>query len=238
MTLPVAILAGGRGTRLQALATNRPKALVTVANEPFLAHQLRLLRRSGFEDVLLCVGHLGDQIASFVGDGEAFGLRARYSWDGPDLLGTGGAIRRALPLLGAAFFVVYGDSYLRCDYSAICDAFLRAAPDCDALMTIFHNRNQWGRSNVVYRDGAIIRYDKQTTSPDMEHIDYGVSIYKREAFDTFTDAVAFDLGDVCRKLLGQGRLSAYEIAERFYEIGTPAGLIETEALIEAGSHDL
>src|SRR4051794_31517259 len=101
--LPIAILAGGLATRLRPITETIPKALIEIAGEPFLAHQLRLLRRNGFERVVLCIGYLADQIRDFAGDGSAFGLRIDYSVDGPRLLGTAGAIRRALPLLGDSF---------------------------------------------------------------------------------------------------------------------------------------
>src|ERR1700734_2407964 len=95
--LPVAVLAGGAASRLHPLTKATPKSLVEVAGKPFIVHQLNLLRREGVERVVLCVGHLGEKIEEFVGD---------------RLLGTGGALRHALPLLGKAFFVLYGDSYL------------------------------------------------------------------------------------------------------------------------------
>src|ERR1700680_2157820 len=117
--LPVAILAGGLATRLRPLTEALPKALVEINGEPFLAHQLRLLSRSGIDRVVLCAAYRGEQIREYAGDGRAFGLRVEYSFDGPQQLGTAGAIRRALPLLGDKFFVLYGDSYLPCDYAAI-----------------------------------------------------------------------------------------------------------------------
>src|ERR1044071_9702153 len=113
--LPIAILAGGLATRLRPMTETIPKALVEIAGEPFLAHQLRLLRAAGYERVVLCVGYLGKMVREFAGDGSAFGLYVEYSFDGPTLLGTAGAIVRALPLLGPRFSVIYGDSYLPCD---------------------------------------------------------------------------------------------------------------------------
>ena len=119
MSLPVAILAGGLSTRLRPITENIPKALVDVAGKPFIARQLEYLRRQGITRVVLCLGHLGEQVEALVGDGAAFGLDVGYSWDGPRLLGTGGALKRALPLLGGQFFVFYGDSYLQIDFRAV-----------------------------------------------------------------------------------------------------------------------
>jgi NDP-sugar pyrophosphorylase family protein len=143
---PVAILAGGLATRLAHLSRHIPKSLIEVAGRPFLHHQLIQLHDQGVHRVVLCLGHLGERVVDSVGDGSAFGLEVAYSFDGPDLQGTGGAIKRALPLLGSVFFVLYGDSYLECDYAAVQAAYQAAGKL--ALMTVFHNQGQWDTSNV------------------------------------------------------------------------------------------
>src|SRR5579872_5855079 len=135
--LPVAILAGGLATRLRPLTDKIPKALVDVNGEPFIAHQLRLLASRGIPRVVLCLGYRGEMVRDFVGDGWEFGLQVNYSFDGPELRGTAGAIHQALPLLGDSFFVLYGDSYLPCDYAAVEQAFLTSGKT--ALMTVFCN---------------------------------------------------------------------------------------------------
>src|SRR5258708_875780 len=156
--LPLAILAGGLATRLRPVTEQVPKALISVGGEPFLAHQLRLLRDAGIQRAVLCVGYLGEKIQEYAGDGSAFGLSLTYSFDGPTPLGTAGAIRKALPYLGEAFFVLYGDSYLLADFRAIQEALFDSRKD--ALMTVFRNEGRWDNSNVEYRDDEIIAYDK------------------------------------------------------------------------------
>jgi NDP-sugar pyrophosphorylase family protein len=220
--LPVAILAGGLGTRLGPLTAAIPKALIPLNGEPFLAHQLRLLRRHGMERVVLCVGYLGEMIRDFAGDGAAFGLRVEYSFDGPELRGTAGAIRNALPLLGEAFFVLYGDSYLPCDYEAVAQAF--AASSKQALMTVLKNCDRWDRSNVEFADGRILAYSKAERTSAMRHIDYGLGAFRRELMESTT---APDLAHVYAEALARGELAAYEVNQRFYEIGSPEGLRET-----------
>jgi NDP-sugar pyrophosphorylase family protein len=111
----VCILAGGLGTRLGDRVEQVPKPLLPVAGEPFLIHQLRLLSSQGAGRIVLSVGYLGELIERRIGE-EQFGMSIAYSYDGPELAGTLGAIRRALPLLGERFLVLYGDSYLRMDY--------------------------------------------------------------------------------------------------------------------------
>src|SRR5262245_48353254 len=143
--LPVAILAGGLATRLRPITENVPKAMIEINGEPFLAHQLRLLSSNGIQRVVLCVGYRGDQIQQYAGDGGRFGLHIEYSFDGPKLLGTAGAVRAALPFLGDAFHVLYGDSYLPCDYGAVEQTFFDSAKL--GLMTVFRNDGKWDASN-------------------------------------------------------------------------------------------
>ena len=233
MDLPVAILAGGLATRLQPITEKIPKSLVDIAGEPFLAHQLRLLHSHGIRKAVLCVGHLGEMIERDFGDGATFGVELRYSFDGPVLLGTGGALRRALPLLGDAFFVLYGDSYLPVDYAAVGEAWRASAKD--ALMTVFQNKGAWDTSNVEFSDGKLLLYDKRDRTPAMRHIDYGLSIFKASVFADRASGERFDLSDVQRDLVAQGRLAGYEVRERFYEVGSHAGLAELSALLSKKS---
>src|SRR5271155_4381561 len=222
--LPLALLAGGLATRLRPATANVPKSLLKVAGEPFIAHQLRLLADQGVRDVVICCGHLGEQIESFVSDGSRFGCRVRYSYDSPGLLGTGGAIRRALSLLGPRFWVMYGDSYLTAPFAPALEAFHRSGKT--ALMTVFANGNHWDASNVEFASGKIVRYDKHAREPGMRHIDYGLELYSAEVFRRWQGTAVFDLSDLQSRLVEQGAMAGYEVTERFYEIGSPSGLRE------------
>jgi NDP-sugar pyrophosphorylase family protein len=232
--LPIAILAGGLGTRLRPLTETIPKALLPIRGEPFIAHQLRLLRSRGIERVVLCVGYLGEQISNFVGRGDAFELVVDYSWDGPLPLGTAGALRKALPKLGDAFFAIYGDSYLPCDHRTAQCAFLESGKQ--ALMTIFRNDGQWDASNVEFSDGRIIAYDKLRRTPRMRYIDYGLGAFRRSAFESLPDT-ACDLATMYQYLLGQDELAALEVQERFYEAGSIEGIRSFTELL-AGTNPL
>lgn len=222
--IPVAILAGGLATRLRPLTEAIPKALVEINGEPFAAHQLRLLASRGFERAVFCLGYRGEMVRDFVGDGARFGLRVDYSFDGERLLGTAGAVRRALPLLGERFFVLYGDSYLPCDYAAVERAFLESGKP--ALMAVFRNEGRWDASNVEFGDGEIRAYDKQARTPRMRHIDYGLGAFTRGVFARLPEETPADLAGLYRDLLGRGELAACEVAERFYEAGSFAGIRE------------
>jgi NDP-sugar pyrophosphorylase family protein len=226
MTLPVAILAGGLATRLRPITETIPKSLVEVAGKPFIAWQLNYLSRQGVRDVVLCVGHLGKMIESLVGDGSRFGVRVSYSPDGPALLGTGGALRRAAPLLGEAAFILYGDSFLPVDFAPI-EADFRVSGK-PALMTVLYNRDRWDRSNVLFATGKLIEYNKAAPRPDFHHIDYGLGIMKTEVLERYPAAEAFDLASIYHALSLEGRLQGYEVFERFYEIGSHSGLEEAD----------
>jgi NDP-sugar pyrophosphorylase family protein len=223
----LALLAGGLATRLGARAQKVPKSMLTVAGEPFIAHQLRLLARKGVREVVVCAGHLGGQLADFVGDGARFGLRVVFVHDGPRLLGTGGALRNALSLLGDSFFVMYGDSYLDLSFAAVADAYL--AQPLPALMVVCRNQDRWDRSNVAYARGRVLRYDKQGAG--LEFIDHGLGVLRGEVLAARAAGVPFDLGDLYRDLAAAGELAGFETETRFYEIGSPGGLAETEALL-------
>lgn len=226
---PVAILAGGLATRLRPITEKIPKALVTVAGQPFLAHQLRLLQSAGLRKVVLCLGYRGEMVQEEFGDGRRFGLELTYSFDGPQLLGTGGALRKALPLLGERFFVLYGDSYLPIDYAAPARAFMGSGKL--GLMTVFQNEGRWDTSNVCFKDGIIRNYDKKQRTPAMKHIDYGLGLLRREALVSKPEGEALDLADLYRELIAKNELAGYQVAERFYEIGSPEGLAELDELL-------
>ena len=216
---PVAIVAGGLATRLRPATDTVPKALLEVNGEPFLFHQLRLLRSRGIGRAVLCVGYLGEKVEHAAGR-ECQGVRIDYSWDGPELRGTAGAIRNALGLLGGEFFALYGDSYLPCDYAAPWRAFRESGKP--ALMTVYRNDGRWDSSNVEFAGGRILAYDKKVRTPRMRHIDYGLGVFRPEAFG----GAESDLADLYRRLLARGELAAWESPERFWEIGSAEGLSE------------
>ena len=222
--LPIAILAGGLATRLRPITETIPKALVEIAGEPFLAHQLRLLQSAGYREVVLCVGYLGEMVRDYAGDGRAFGLHLNYAFDGPRLLGTAGAIRRALPLLGDRFSVIYGDSYLPCDYAAAERTFLESGKL--GLMTVHRNEGKWDSSNVQFDGTRVVRYDKANRTPQMRHIDYGLGMFSVRAFDPVPEDEPYDLARVYQDLVQRGELAAWESDERFYEIGSLEGIAD------------
>ncbi|HTY87985.1 MAG TPA: nucleotidyltransferase family protein [Candidatus Acidoferrum sp.] len=230
LDIPVAILAGGLATRLRPITEKIPKSLIPVAGKPFLAHQLELLRDRGLRRAVLCIGYLGEMIQRDFGDGAAYGVKLDYSFDGPKLLGTGGAIKRALPLLGDEFFVLYGDSYLPADYRAVAEFFHRSGKL--GCMTVYRNEGKFDTSNVVFHEGEIAVYDKKLKSPEMRHIDYGLSLFQAKVFTAWPADRPFDLAEVMGQLVREKQLAGYEVPERFFEMGSPAGLAELETILK------
>ena len=224
--LPVAILAGGLATRLRPITETIPKALVDVAGQPFIFRQLKFLRGQGVQKVVLCIGYLGEMVQSLVGDGSQFGLDVTYSPDGPVLLGTGGALKQALPLLGQNFFVLYGDSFLPIDFAPVEKAFFESGKT--SLMTVLKNGDRWDKSNVAFSDGELLEYNKKNPKPNMAYIDYGLGVFHSSVLDSYPTKEAFDLAEVYHALSLQGQLAGYEVHDRFYEIGSHSGLNEAE----------
>ncbi len=228
---PVCILAGGLGTRLGERVRDTPKPLLEVAGQPFLLHQLALLAAHGAGEIVVCVGYHGEQIEAQIGS-RRFGLRISYSFDSPELDGTLGAIRRAQGLLGERFLVLYGDTYLRIDYAQFAGAWVDSG--LPAAMAVLRNEGQWDSSNADYANGLVLRYDKGNPTPEMSWIDYGLGGLTAAALSE-VGAQERDLAGLYRRLAASRLLYGYEAVERFYEIGTPTALAETDAFLREGA---
>lgn len=229
---PICILAGGLGTRLGARVRDTPKPLLEVAGEPFLFHQLRLLARYGARRAVISVGYLGELIERRIG-AERFGIALRYSYDGPSPLGTLGAVRQALDQLGDRFLVLYGDTYLRIDYAAAAAAW--SGSGLPAMMTVLRNHGRWDTSNASFDGRVVSRYDKRSPDPSMEWIDYGLGGLTTAAL-AHAPADTSDLADLYHELASRRLLFGYRATKRFYEIGTPQALSDTDAFLRASGH--
>ncbi len=230
-TMPtLALLAGGLATRMRPATLQTAKSMLLVGGQPFLSHQLRMIAAEGVREAVICCGHMEEQLRAYAGDGSEWGLRVRYSPDGPTPLGTGGALRRAMPMLGSRFLVMYGDSYLPTPFAPVWKAFLDSGRD--GLMTLYPNADQWDASNVEFADGQIRAYSKKEKIPAMRHIDYGLSCFRAEAFSLWPDGARFDLAEVMEALLKREQLAGFAVSQRFYEIGSPMGHAETDALLQ------
>ena len=226
------ILAGGLATRLKPITEKIPKAMVPVNGRPFLEYQLELLRKNGIDDIVLCVGYLADRIVSYFGDGSAFDVNLRYSYEHDELLGTGGAIRNALSMLNERFFVLYGDSYLDIVYAYVCREYEKK--NCPAMLVVYQNEGRWDTSNVVFVDGWVRVYNKTRPVQQMRYIDYGLSILSRSLFENMPAIQKWDLSVLYTALAADGKMAGFEVHKRFYEIGSKNGLREFSEIVAAG----
>lgn len=226
------VLAGGLGTRLLPLTESIPKALIPVAGRPFIEYQIEQFRRHGVTSLIICIGHLGHLIEEHLGDGRRFDVSIRYGYERDELLGTAGAVKNVEPLLADAFFVQNGDSYLLVDYRDVAAYFRRH--DAPGLMVVYKNEDRWDRSNVIIDSNRVQVYDKARKLPEMIYIDFGLLMFRRDAFAAVPTGVVTDLSAVYQALIARQQLLAFETPERFYEIGSPEGLREFECLVESG----
>ena len=226
---PVVILAGGMATRLRPITEKIPKALVEVGGQPFIVHQLNLLKSHDIRSVIISAWYKGEMIREFVGDGSRFGIEVQYVFDGEVPLGTGGAVRKALSFINSPFFVLYGDSYLPCDYAGIQSHFDQH--NQPGLMTVYRNAGKWDTSNVEIQNGQILCYDKKNRNIRMEFIDYGLGLFNPSVFASLPENQLVDLAEVYQKLVASHSLLAYEVEQRFYEIGSFEGLRELDELL-------
>jgi MurNAc alpha-1-phosphate uridylyltransferase len=221
------VLAGGLATRMRPRTLTVPKSMLEVAGRPFVDWQLERLAACGVREVVMCVAFLGEQIRAHVGDGSRFGVDVAWVDEGPELLGTAGALRNALDALGRTFVVTYGDSYLPFDYAEPL-RLLAAHDDCDGVMAVFANQGRWDTSNVVTDGTWVVRYEKGTGDPAFDHIDYGATALRREVIAALPASTAFGLDAVQGDLARRKRLRACVARERFFEIGSPAGLAQLD----------
>lgn len=230
--MQMVILAGGQATRLLPLTLNVPKSMLKINGRPFLEYQLDLLKEYEIRDILLCIGHKGELIMDYFENGEKFGVNLSYSLDGEKLLGTAGALKKAGKLLDEKFFLMYGDSYLPYDYQRIEESFGRS--DKLSLMVVYKNQNRYDKSNISIEDGLVRVYDKNLNEQNLEYIDAGLSILKKEVLNLVPEEEPYDLQELYKILVSEEEMLAYEVKQRFYQIGSFEGLNEFKNLVERG----
>jgi len=233
--MQVVVLAGGLATRLGGLTDRSPKSMVEIEGHPFIAYQLSMLKRFGVNKVLLCVGHMGNQIQEFVGDGNQFGLEVSYSDEGRHLLGTAGALKNAEPLLESEFALVYGDSYFTLPIATIWDKFLKSKSP--AMMVVLKNKGKYGPSNCEVKSGFVTKYAKGSKTESFEYIDFGLVCLKRSLLSSIPAGTPTDMSIIFCSLVGKEKLLAYEVFQRFYEVGSVEGIAEFAEYVKATGSD-
>ncbi|MBP1641178.1 MAG: Nucleotidyl transferase [Bacteroidetes bacterium] len=223
MTLPIVVLAGGLATRIRPITEKIPKSLIDINGKPFVLHQLDLFTRNNIEHIHFCLGYLGQMVKEVI-ESHSYNktIKITYSFDGERLLGTGGAIKKALPELPEFFFVTYGDSYLDIEYKSIETLFTKANPE--GLMTIYKNDNLFDSSNATFLNNQIVQYSKTNKNNKMNYIDFGLGVLRKRAFQDYPHNFAFDLSEIYETLSLEKKLIGYESQKRFYEIGSFQGI--------------
>jgi N-acetyl-alpha-D-muramate 1-phosphate uridylyltransferase len=230
--LQVVILAGGKGTRLFPLTQTMPKNMIEIRGKPFLSYQIELLKKNNIYDIVICVGFFAKQIVNYYGDGKNFGVNIRYVFEKPDnLLGTAGALKNAEQYLKDEFFVMYGDSYLPVDFRAIFKEFVRWGKL--GLMTVYKNANKFDKSNTSIANGLVTRYERLRKKSDLEYIDYGLLVLKKEVLKNIPSKKFVDLDFIINHLIKEKELVANEVTQRFYEIGSFSGIKDFEKYLDS-----
>ncbi len=230
MGMQTVILAGGLATRLRPLSEKIPKSMIMIHDRPFLEYQLDLLKRSNIDEVILCVGYLSDQIKEYFKNGEGFGIKIKYSDEQKKLLGTAGALKKAEKLLEDEFFVMYGDSYLLIDFKAVMQYFKKHGKP--SLMTVYKNYDNFDKSNVAIDGNLVKRHDKTNKTADMVYIDYGLSILNKKVLKNIPTGEFYSLEDLFKKIIVKKELLAFEVSQRFYEVGSFNGIEDFKAYVE------
>lgn len=230
--MQMVILAGGLGTRMRPLTEERPKAMIMIEDRPFLEYQIELLRKNGIKEIVLCVGYLADQVKDYFGDGTGFGVDIRYSEEQGQLLGMAGALKNAEPLLAEEFLAMNGDSYLLLDYAEIMSCFKRRNEL--GLMVVYRNHNRYRASNVAIEGEMVTIYDRNERLPLMTYIDAGLWALRKRALSLIPQCRPVSQDEFFYKLIERNQLLAFEVSQRFYEIGSFSGLAELRQLIQGG----
>lgn len=231
--IQVVVLMGGLGTRLKEFTKECPKPLVDVCGTPFFDYQLNLMKNWGFRKFVFLIGYRAEMIEEYYGDGSKYGISIEYCYDGETLLGTGGAVRRALSRLEEDFLLMYGDSFMDIDFEETIYRYFRGKEQgMHALMTVLKNGNRFDKSNVVVQDRKLVLYDKHHPTPEMDYIDYGVCVYERSLFEAYEENVKFDVAEIQNRLSLAGEMAVHIVTKRFYEIGNPDSLAEFKSYVK------
>jgi NDP-sugar pyrophosphorylase family protein len=227
--MQMVILCGGLATRLGDIAKNTPKSMIDIQGKPFLEHQIEQLKKHQVKDIVLCVDYLSEKIETYFGNGKKFDVNIQYSHDGDKPLGPIGALKKAEPFLNDVFFTMYGDSYVFVDYKKAYNQFIKQ--DKLAMMIAYQNYDKYDKSNLVIKNGKMIQYGGKKTK-DMNYIDYGVSIFRKNILEQIPSNTFFSTKDLYTNLVEKEQLLAFEVSKRFYHIGNPESLEELRKYIE------
>jgi len=228
--MQIIILSGGFGTRLYPLTKNLPKALIQINGKPFIEYQLDYLIKKGFKKFHLCLGFKSNLIVDFISKNQKFNQITTFSEDGEKALGTGGSIIKSYNYLDDIFCITYGDTLLPINYKKPISFFNKN--NFDMVMTIYKNNKITDKYNILYKKNLIKKYDKGNKINNLNCIDYGFLITKKEVFKKkYSKGMKVDLVEIINKLIIEQKVAGYEVKKPFYEIGNHESLKKTSYFI-------
>jgi NDP-sugar pyrophosphorylase family protein len=229
-SIPALILAGGLGSRLRTVLADRPKALAPVNGKPFIQFVIEKLKAQGARKVIFCIGYLGHMIRDCFGDGAQLGLEIQYSEEGNELVGTGGAIRKALTHVSERALILNGDTYLDIDYNNLILEHLSGLIDhkSKATLTLSYLDDHRRFGTVTFetntkRVTGFLEKAGMNTVPKSGWLNAGVYVLEKQLIQSIATGIPVSLEkEVFPKSLDQGDfLKAHLCIKPFYDIGTP-----------------
>ncbi|MFO1351189.1 MAG: nucleotidyltransferase family protein [Gammaproteobacteria bacterium] len=210
------LLAAGRGERMRPLTDMTPKPLLIVAGKALIMHHLDALRAAGISDIVINLGHLGEQIATTLGDGRRFGVAIRYSWEPPSALETGGGIFQTLALLGTEPFLAVS-SDIWCDYPF--QRLVGFQPSGLAHLVLVDNPPHHAQGDFALRDGRV------ANSGSVLFTYSGIAVLRAALFQGCQRG-RFPLAPLVREAAGAGQVSGEHHAGVWSDVGTPERLAQ------------
>ncbi len=228
MKLPVVILAGGLGKRMSSKYKNIQKCMIKIKNKPFIHYVLTNLEKNKVKNVIFLLGHRSKDVTKFLNKKKyLYNLKIQISYDGKNLLGTGGAVKKSLDLINNDFILTYADSYLEYNFQKIVKYYLKNK--LTSLITVYKNKNGTDKSNIILKNNKIINYGKDNLN-QYNYIDWGISIFNKNIFKGIKKR-KFDLNLIYNTQIEKKLLYGYRVFKKYREIGTPSSLIEFKKYI-------
>jgi len=232
--LKAVVLAGGEGTRLRPLTLTRPKSMLPLGPAPVIEHLIKQLVKCGFEEIILTVGYLSDQVRSYLGDGSKLGVKIHYSVEPEDLLlGTAGSVKLVSHLLNERFLVIQGDTYTEIDLSEAVKAHIEGG--ADATIVVKSVSNPWLFGVIEYDEKGFITSFREKPRPEecrSNKVSTGIYVLEPEVLDFITQHPCDFAKNVFPKMLAsRKRLLAYECEGYWVDVGSREGYIEAQKRI-------
>ena len=221
--MKVVIMAGGKGTRMLSIASDIPKPMIPIEGRPVLEHEIECLCEQGFTDILITVGHLGNVIMDYFGDGLKFGVHITYYFE-KEPLGNAGALFQVKDQLTDDFLLLNADAMFDIDFNR----FVQYHKTHDAVATLFTHPN-----SHPYDSGVIIADEhmavrkwlaKEDERPEYfkNRVNAGLHVLNKRILEQTVEGGKIDLDrQLLKPLAGTGQMYCYDSPEYVKDMGTP-----------------